>query len=786
MASSNDFYVNGNNHQSYNDEIAPEYASTPFQYEQQIEEERLREDILTYLVKHSNGAYHFSVELRTLTRDVVGLNYKASREEFEETESSLLDLLYSDPQRRFSIIGEGDHIVIKRAPLDKDEVSNLVEDWRCLIADFLLESKRVVCLSDIGSSVPRPARILSSVKLISIMKTDPLNRFILQGDGNAAKVRYNMQTDPDQESLWIAKWRDDIASLLNRQQWSGQSVGIQEIEGLVVRPFFLHPDVQLLEVLAADPFHRFVIIGFGIDTQITIRNFRGDEPEIEEFVEHWRLLIADYLISKSAIQGVTGSHPLLGLGLSQVGAYVPRPLGVPGSVKLIDVMRGDPINRFLISGEGNALRAMIVNSLLEGHMNVENRHYQNMDHDLEEYGRISHNNNHSDNQNSLPPPGPDLTTAQKQHQILNSHSEWKARLGSSGNQNQNPVNRSQRVSNGARYEGQNTGQYGGQESYGGGYIQGGLSMRQRDMDIQGRYNTNSPPMMNRPPAPSRDQYQGYQENRSQYREEEHDRYPYQSQSNHFQRDSHYLSPLQQFHMLPGSNEEHDNQYFNNEAPLDWNSLSQKEFTAGMQNDLEYLSLIPLNDNVSIRGTSDDGRSLGSIGERMTLNERLGSAGDVSPSSGNTDRDSTSNYSASLFNPTLHSNNSDAGGLGSLFSGPSGFPLKNETCVNRLGDLNDGEVGTSATSDDNDQFLSVSIPLDKWMIKTWLPIVFNGFDYSVIDVFIDKLRDNGGFVTLQDLLDAQSKGELTRETLGDIAGLKVGHCNRLEKALAAYR
>jgi hypothetical protein len=151
MTSSYDFSVNGNNHQLYNDESAPEYAPSPFQYEQQIEEERLRGDILRYLVKHSNGAYHFSAELRTLTRDVVGINFKATREEFEETESSLLDLLYSDPQRRFSIIGEGDHIVIKRAPLDKDEISNLVEDWRCLIADFLLVSKRVVCLSDIGS-----------------------------------------------------------------------------------------------------------------------------------------------------------------------------------------------------------------------------------------------------------------------------------------------------------------------------------------------------------------------------------------------------------------------------------------------------------------------------------------------------------------------------------------------------------------------------------------------------------------------------------------------------------
>jgi hypothetical protein len=71
-------------------------------------------------------------------------------------------------------------------------------------------------------------------------------------------------------------------------------------------------------------------------------------------------------------------------------------------------------------------------------------------------------------------------------------------------------------------------------------------------------------------------YLGYQENRSQYREEEHDRHSYQqSQSNHFQRDTQNLSPLQQFHMLPSSNDENDNQYFKSEAQLDWKSLSQK-------------------------------------------------------------------------------------------------------------------------------------------------------------------------------------------------------------------
>lgn len=124
---------------------------TPFLTSQQQEEERLRSDIFRYLVNKSSGVFHYSVELRTITLDIIGISHKASQEEFRETETCLLDLLYSDPQRRFSIVGERDHIFIKRAPLDEDQINKLVEEWRCLIASFLFESKRIVCLSDIGS-----------------------------------------------------------------------------------------------------------------------------------------------------------------------------------------------------------------------------------------------------------------------------------------------------------------------------------------------------------------------------------------------------------------------------------------------------------------------------------------------------------------------------------------------------------------------------------------------------------------------------------------------------------
>jgi hypothetical protein len=42
--------------------------------------------------------------------------------------------------------------------------------------------------------------------------------------------------------------------------------------------------------------YRFLIIGFGNDTRVMMRDFRGDEPEIEESVEQWRLLIGTSIL----------------------------------------------------------------------------------------------------------------------------------------------------------------------------------------------------------------------------------------------------------------------------------------------------------------------------------------------------------------------------------------------------------------------------------------------------------------------------------------------------------
>ena len=101
-------------------------------------------------------------------------------------------------------------------------------------------------------------------------------------------------------------------------------VGIDSIELNISRPFFLHQSVQLIDILSADPFQRFVITGHASEARVTIRIFRGDEPEIVEYVEQWRVLICAYLISKCDTIG--SLH--LPVGLSKIGAYVSRPMGM--------------------------------------------------------------------------------------------------------------------------------------------------------------------------------------------------------------------------------------------------------------------------------------------------------------------------------------------------------------------------------------------------------------------------------------------------------------------------
>ena len=143
------------NQSSVDGYIQSDEGGDPLQSQQQIEEERLRCDILKYLVSgnNSNGVYNYTASLHDIIHDVVEIPANTTTLDYQETVQSLLDILHSDPQKRFLMSGEGDNIIVKRCFVrgDEEEISDLVEEWRTVIAKFLMDSKRSVGLSDIGS-----------------------------------------------------------------------------------------------------------------------------------------------------------------------------------------------------------------------------------------------------------------------------------------------------------------------------------------------------------------------------------------------------------------------------------------------------------------------------------------------------------------------------------------------------------------------------------------------------------------------------------------------------------
>jgi hypothetical protein len=292
-----------------------------------------RESVTKYLAQQST------------TVSLADLNNHVSRPAGVHPSVSLVDVLITDPLQRFAISGEGDSTRVRRIfRVDDDEIKDLVAKWRNSLANYLSNLTCTVGLSDIGSNVSRPYRLPSSVKLIDVLRTDPLNRFIITGEGNGIRAKYNFHLTEEQVSSLVEQWRDNICRFLTAQP---SSVGLSDIGSNVARPFCLPNSVKLLDTLQNDPLGRFAISGEGSNMRAR-RVFRPDDPEVFEAVEDWRRAIGQFLLI----------HPLH-TTLSDIGFNVARPLHLPNSIKLLDVMKADPYQRFLLEGEGNSMRASL-------------------------------------------------------------------------------------------------------------------------------------------------------------------------------------------------------------------------------------------------------------------------------------------------------------------------------------------------------------------------------------------------------------------------------------------
>jgi hypothetical protein len=259
------------------------------------------------------------------------------------SQTSLATLLQDDPLQRFAISGEGTSMRARRIfRVDDEEIREYVEEWRNSLAEYLSMQSATVGLSDIGSNVARPSKLPTSVKLIDVLKSDEQNRFNVSGEGNSIRAKFNFNLNEGQIAAYVEQWREQISRFLSTQS---TTVGLSDIGSHVQRPFCLQNSFKLLDILQNDPLDRFAVSGDGSGMRAR-RIFRVDDKEIVEYVEEWRRAIACYLATQYST-----------VSLSDIGSNANRPSRLPTSVKLIDVMRSDPVNRFALTGDGNNIRA---------------------------------------------------------------------------------------------------------------------------------------------------------------------------------------------------------------------------------------------------------------------------------------------------------------------------------------------------------------------------------------------------------------------------------------------
>jgi hypothetical protein len=259
-------------------------------------------------------------------------------------------ILQNDPFERFAVSGTDASTRARRIyRVDDTEIRESVLEWQESLAEFLSNQGSAVSLSDLGSQIVRPNGVPISVKLIDVLKTDPLNRFIITNDANGgAKAQYNYANLTDEQVTSLQEqWRDNVSRFLSNYS---TSLSIDDIANYVSRPPYLDESVTLLDILKSDKNGCFAISGELPNIRVR-RVYRVDDPTIASYVEDWRTAVSSFLASQS-----------VSVSLSDIGSSIARPPNLPASVKLIDVLRADDQQRFVLSGDGNNIRAALSTS----------------------------------------------------------------------------------------------------------------------------------------------------------------------------------------------------------------------------------------------------------------------------------------------------------------------------------------------------------------------------------------------------------------------------------------
>lgn len=136
----------------------------------------------------------------------------------------------------------------------------------------------------------------------------------------------------------IEKWKQNISMYLTTQT---SSTSMNEIYHRVPAIHVIPKIIKLIDILKYDSENRFYVTGDGNNVKVKF-NFKLTDQEIELLQTQWRESISKYLSTQSSA-----------ISLSDIGANVNKPFHLPNTIKLLDTIQSDPLNRFVVSGTPN-------------------------------------------------------------------------------------------------------------------------------------------------------------------------------------------------------------------------------------------------------------------------------------------------------------------------------------------------------------------------------------------------------------------------------------------------
>eukprot|EP01041_Mallomonas_annulata_P000801 gene801-1554_t len=196
---------------------------------------------------------------------------------------------------------------------------------------FLVHNEQKKLISAIQSKLPELQ--IEIQELISLLEKDELKRFrVFEEDNDIYVSRNELSASDEVLQAQICDWRNSLYFFFAEKVCN--SIELSRLGTEVRKPPSIPGHIKLKDVLTYDPLQRFLLYGENNNIKVT-RNVT--EEDLLEYTEKWKVSISKFILSKNRA-----------VAISELGSEVPRPSQLPKSVKLLETLRTDHTQRFLI------------------------------------------------------------------------------------------------------------------------------------------------------------------------------------------------------------------------------------------------------------------------------------------------------------------------------------------------------------------------------------------------------------------------------------------------------